>query len=653
MILNYSTIQPYALIFCGIYCFLIFLTTLQVKFQEQNCKKAICLAEISCVFFLFSDALAYLYDGQPGLTARWVVIISNFLVFTLIELQLLFFNLFITYSFMGTGRFKRIPKILRVIFILPVLAIILIIVSQFTGMFYSFDANNLYHRGPLFAVSFVIPVVIMICQTSFLFCYRSFLSHKKTLAISVTLLFLICAVVLQIFNTGIAFNDYGALFGCLNMFLLSIIDQNDRLLKSSYTDVQTGLPNTYGFIDCVEKIRKTNDITKFNSYYFNIVRMGRLNSIYGKEVGDEIITQYGKSIRSKILKDEVVARLGGDFFVALIHCDNRDNFLKLLSDVPVRVKVPGKREEVLHISAIAGVAGFETKKIHPGSYISSAAEAMYYAKNVYRRPYVVFDQHLKNEIDERKMLEEALSQAIENEEFITYYQPKVDVKSTMLCGAEALVRWKHDGNIIPPVKFIPILERNEKICLVDFWVLNQVCRDLHRWLEDGFSPLPVSVNFSRRHLGNPNLVEEIVSVIERNDIPKSLVEIEITETIDEYSIQVLKEFVEKLQSKGVHASIDDFGTGSSSLNLIHQIKFDVLKIDKALVDIENEIGRTLLTRTVELAQLLGMEVIAEGVETQEQVDFLKSIKCSQIQGYFFDKPLEKKEFEKRLIKRHY
>lgn len=154
------------------------------------------------------------------------------------------------------------------------------------------------------------------------------------------------------------------------------------------------------------------------------------------------------------------------------------------------------------------------------------------------------------------MLEEALSKAIENEEFITFYQPKVSTNANQLSGAEALIRWKHNGSLVPPDKFISILEKNEKICLVDFWVLNQVCQDLKRWLDDGFTPMPVSVNFSRRHLGNPNLADEIVSTIERNDIPKSLIEIEITETIDEYSIDVLKNFVEKLQSKGIRAAIE-------------------------------------------------------------------------------------------------
>ncbi len=270
-----------------------------------------------------------------------------------------------------------------------------------------------------------------------------------------------------------------------------------------------------------------------------------------------------------------------------------------------------------------------------------------------KKAFVVYDKELKAQIEEKRLMEEALSHAFDDEEFLAFYQPKVGTASKGLCGSEALVRWKHDGQLISPDKFIPILENNEKICQLDFWVLNQVCLDLKGWIAEGLDPLPVSVNFSRRHLGNKKVAEEILSVIERNAVPKNLVEIEITETIDEYSIDVLKEFVEKLQSKGIRVLIDDFGTGSSSLNLIHQIHFDVLKIDKSLIDIKNDKGRSLLTHTIELAHFIEMEIIAEGVETAEQFDFLKNAGCQIIQGYYFDRPLEKAEYEKRLVGKGY
>lgn len=653
MFLSYHEIQPYILLISSVYGLFVFLSTLNLKFESRGCKKGLYLTQLCCVFFLIFDAIAYFCDLYPAMWPRWVIVLSNFFVFCLVNLQLFFFNLFITYSFMETGRFKKLPKELLACFILPFVAITLIIISQFTGIYYSFDSDNIYHRGSLFFLSMVMPLIILCIQSFFILKHGKLLRRRKILSMVLTIVFLMTAGLLQVFFSGTSLIDLAALLGCLNMFLLSVKDQNDILIKSAHTDVQTGLSNTYGFLDAVNQIVDTKDITEYNSYYIDIVRMGRLNSLYGKTLGDEIIIKYANYLKAQVHKDELIGRLGGDFFVALIHRERTEEFLKVLSDVPVTIKVENNKTVNLHLSAVCGIYEFESKKVNPGLYISPAAEALYYAKNVYKKPFVIYDKELKAQIDEKRLLEEALSKAIDDNEFVVYYQPKVETDSNMLCGAEALVRWIHEGKVISPMKFIPVLEHNEKICELDFQVLNQVCIDLKGWMEKGIKPLPVSVNFSRRHLGNQNVVDEIISVIEKNDIPKELIEVEITETIDEYSIQVLKEFVEKLQSRGIRVLIDDFGTGSSSLNLIHQIHFDVLKIDKSLVDIENELGRVLLTHTIELAEFMGMEIIAEGVETIDQFDFLQKANCKKIQGYFFDKPLEKAEYEKRLVKKIY
>lgn len=653
MFLSYHEIQPYILLVSSVYGFFIFLSTLQLKFESRDCKKGLYLTQLCCVFFLIFDAIAYFCDLAPALWPRWIVVLSNFFVFCLVNLQLFFFNLFITYSFMETGRFKKLPTELLACFILPCVAIILIIISQFTGIYYSFDADNIYHRGDFFFISMITPFLILGIQSFFILKNQKLLRPRKIKSMVITIGFLVTAGILQIFLPATSLIDIAALLGCLNMFLLSVVDQNEILIKSAHTDIQSGLPNTYGYLEAVNKISSTNDITDYNVYYIDIVRMGRLNTLYGKAIGDEIIIKYAKYLKTQVNKDEVVARLGGDFFIALVRRKRSEEFLRVLSKVPVDIKDENNKQITLYLSAVCGIYEFTTKKVNPGLFITPAAEALFYAKNVYKKSYVFYDKELKTQIEEKRFLEEALSRAFEDKEFIVFYQPKVDSNSKQLCGSEALTRWKNDGKLISPDKFIPILESNERICQLDFMVLNQVCLDIKRWIDDGFDPLPVSVNFSRRHLGNKNIVEEILSVIEKNEIPKALIQVEITETIDEYSIDILKDFVEKLQENGICVLIDDFGTGSSSLNLIHQIHFDILKIDKALIDIENEMGRTLLTHTIQLAQFMNMEIIAEGVETTAQFDFLKNANCQKIQGYYFDKPLEKSEYEKRLIKKYY
>lgn len=237
---------------------------------------------------------------------------------------------------------------------------------------------------------------------------------------------------------------------------------------------------------------------------------------------------------------------------------------------------------------------------------------------------------------------------MEKKEFKPYYQPKVDVTDNRLCGAEALVRWEHEGKLIPPFRFIPPLEQTNDICKLDFYMLDYVCADIKEWMDKGMNPPTISVNFSRRNLGNPTLAEDIYKVIQKYQIPANLIQVEITETVDEYPIEYLKGVVESLKEYGLSTAIDDFGTGSASINLILEVPFDVLKIDKAFVDSMDEKKKNVLGHIVSLAKEVGADVITEGVEDVKQIEVLQSLNCTKIQGYYFDKPLPKTEFENRI-----
>lgn len=197
------------------------------------------------------------------------------------------------------------------------------------------------------------------------------------------------------------------------------------------------------------------------------------------------------------------------------------------------------------------------------------------------------------------------------------------------------------------------MEKNGSVCELDFYILNRVCQDIKKWREDGIEPVTVSVNFSRRNLGNASLAEDISKTIEKYDIPKKYIQIEVTETIDEYPMSCLTHMVEKLQEYGITVAIDDFGTGSSSIKLLKDVKFDELKIDKSFVDYDNEKDKELLGDIIRMAKNRNISVIAEGVEEMRQVEALSTMECYAIQGYVFDKPLEKSEFDKKLINKQY
>ncbi|MCR4907737.1 MAG: EAL domain-containing protein [Lachnospiraceae bacterium] len=250
--------------------------------------------------------------------------------------------------------------------------------------------------------------------------------------------------------------------------------------------------------------------------------------------------------------------------------------------------------------------------------------------------------------DVRKLFPEA----VKNKEFKVFYQPKVFLKDYRLCGAEALCRWVHDGRIISPGNFIPALEQGNEICELDFYMLDQVCQDICAWLADGRRMVRVSINMSRRHMQNEKLINDIFDVVGRYDFPRKYIEIELTETTTDVDFKDLSRVVNALTEQGIHTSVDDFGMGYSSLNLIRDLPWNTLKIDRSFLpeDGDNKPNKAvILQHLIAMAQSMGIECLAEGVETVEQISLLKDNQCYIAQGFYFDMALPHDEFEKRLI----
>lgn len=285
--------------------------------------------------------------------------------------------------------------------------------------------------------------------------------------------------------------------------------------------------------------------------------------------------------------------------------------------------------------------------------MTNVAMAVNIAKNIQKKPYVYLTKELMQEMNEQRHLQEIIPSCMVQREFIPYYQPKIDLETYNLCGAEALVRWKHEGELVAPYKFIPLMEQNESICGLDMYMLNVVCEDIKMWISEGVNPPVISVNFSRKNLGNPNLAEDIYNVVKKHGIPFELIQIEFTETIDEYDIYTLKNVVEGIQKYGMTTAIDDFGVGSSSISVLKEIPFDVLKIDKSFIDSISDKDRNILGHIIEMANEMEARTITEGVEKAEQVEVLKKLGCAVIQGFFFDKPLPKEVFEDRMSNPQY
>lgn len=421
----------------------------------------------------------------------------------------------------------------------------------------------------------------------------------------------------------------------------------NRIKDMQFIDGLTGLVNAGGFLTYVDSLIEKKELSKYNAYYFNLSRFSLVNRRFGSSETDKIIVRYTEAIQDFLIPGELLGRLGGDNFTALVLKERTEEFLQILSGV-ITYGILGDKEMSVKISAVAGVVELDDTIFECGGILNDAAMAMNVAKHVSKRPFLFATQQMRAKGFKDKQIASSFMEALYNDEFKVFYQPKVSGQDYRIVGGEALSRWYRDGVMMPPMDFIPVIEQNGTVCLLDFYVLEQVCKDITQWLKAGLNVGRISVNFSRKHLSNPHLVEDIMDVLRKYDMAGRYIEIELTETVDEVESNLLIEFIKRMKYHKVRISIDDFGTGYSSLNMLRSFSVDVLKVDKSFLDNLDERNKIVLSNIIRMAQELNMEVVAEGVETKEQALYLGSIGCHTLQGFLFDKPLPKEEFEVKL-----
>lgn len=626
--------------------------TALIKFHVVKMKSLLIRVELYTVALLISAAFTYICNGMSGTTGFFGGNIANACGLLLNCLILYCYNQYLTISFMGKGRFKKLPDRLKLVYMISIVWMLFLCVSVFTGWVYRIDSDNLYQRGPLFWAAGLMPLIIIVIQLSFVIQYRDMVNRKLAAFLISANIFLIATYILQLFLPEIGIVQIAVFCVSASLFGFTLIEQNEELQKAAYTEMQSGLPNVYGYIHEIDKIILQGNITNYNAYYFDIAEMQNINNKYGKEKTDEIIKSYVKYISNWMKKNEVFGRLGGNYFVALVERERTEEFLKIIGDTPVTITLNGK-DLTIHISAIAGCYRIDETVKAADQILAKISTAVAYAKNIAKESYVFIDDELERKINEEKDILDNIQEAFRKEEFEPFYQPKVETENYRLCGSEALVRWRRNGKLIPPFAFIPIMEKKGIVCSLDFYMLEHVCRDIRSWIDKGLTPPCVSVNFSRKNLSNQNLADDIYNILKKYDIPSNLIQIEVTETNDGYPLSDLKKAVDALHAYGISVAIDDFGTGSSSISLLKEVTFDVLKIDRTFVDCKEDKEKKLLSYIIEMSKAINISVIAEGVEDREQVQMLKDMDCTRIQGYVFDKPLERVEYEDRIRKNNY
>ncbi|OKL37829.1 bifunctional diguanylate cyclase/phosphodiesterase [Domibacillus mangrovi] len=423
------------------------------------------------------------------------------------------------------------------------------------------------------------------------------------------------------------------------------------IYQLAYHDTLTELPNRRFFMDYLRKeVHKANlSSSQLAVMFVDVDRFKNINDSYGHEIGDLILIETAKRIKECLRSTDLVARIGGDeFTILLTNVSDTEDVEIIAQRIKERFHVPIESEGKLHnLSCSIGIALFPSDGKDVDDLLKRADMALYTVKEQGRNGYMFFHPGMEERSLERILLENELKKAIQQEQFYIDYQPKMNLSSGQLIGMEALVRWDHpELGRISPGKFIPIAEETGLILPLGEWVLRHGCKQNKEWQNQGYPPLRVSVNLSTKQFYQSNLLDKIKEILNETELEPEWLELEITESIFTDIDQAIAT-LQEIRKLGVHISIDDFGTGYSSFSYIKHLPVDTLKIDASFIrDIDqNKESQAIVKAILDIAQTLGLNVIAEGIESQEQLIALSEDGCSQGQGFLFSKPLSIHEFE--------
>ncbi|MBE6852602.1 MAG: EAL domain-containing protein [Ruminococcus sp.] len=414
-------------------------------------------------------------------------------------------------------------------------------------------------------------------------------------------------------------------------------------------DLLTGIWNYETLISYGNRLHKRNLLHNYTAIQINIKNFKLINSSYGSNYGDIVLQQYAVSLSGLLKKNEFIFRIGGDNFVILLNKKHEEHFREQAACINISIFI-NKTTETLQIFSRCGI--YEIQKNDTIrevlDYTSMALKSSY---NSISGDSIKFEKSMHESILQTTRILSDFHRALGVNEFVVFYQPKVNIETNTLCGAEALVRWIKNGKIIPPSEFISVLEKENNIAELDFYVFETVCKHICEWQQKGITPVRISSNFSKVHLANPEFAEKVLETVNKYNVDPDLLEIELTESSGYSNYNALTLFVNKMNDAHIHTSIDDFGTGYSSLSMLKDINVDVVKIDKSFLkqsDPDDAHQEKLLENIIKMINDLDRTVICEGIENKKQLNFLKNAECNIVQGYFFDKPLPHHEFELRL-----
>jgi len=421
--------------------------------------------------------------------------------------------------------------------------------------------------------------------------------------------------------------------------------KDDHIRHLAFHDPLTGLPNRALLLDRLEHslafaLREQENL---GIMFIDLDRFKDINDSLGHDIGDGVLQEVTSRLLQCLRQSDTVARMGGDEFVVLLeHVEEPETYAilakKIIASLAVPMSVGG---HTVQIGASIGIACCPDDGNDATSLMKQADAAMYSAKSVGRGTYRFFQASMTEKAGQRLQLEMELRSAVGNGELELFYQPKVSLITGAPCGVEALVRWRHPRRgLVSPADFIPIAEETRIIDDLGNWVLEEACRQAQAWQEEGLGRIKIAVNISARQLQGSELVDRIAGLAKKYGVPPSCLEVELTESVVMANPEEISGVLTRLRATGVTVAVDDFGTGYSSLAYLRRLPIDVLKIDRSFVmSADRDEGDAEVVKIIiALGQALNLDIVAEGVETESQADFLASCGCSMAQGFLFSRP---------------
>ncbi|MBQ8317781.1 MAG: bifunctional diguanylate cyclase/phosphodiesterase [Lachnospiraceae bacterium] len=414
------------------------------------------------------------------------------------------------------------------------------------------------------------------------------------------------------------------------------------------TDSLTHLPNSKKFYKIAEELLRSDLSGSYAVVMFDIERFKSINDIYGMSTGDDVLIHIARVLKDCLGTEGNYARMHSDLFAYIIKYETKGDIIKQIEKFRKKVS---QNAFIFDINISFGIYLIQDRQVPVNLMCDRAMMAVKTIKGDVLKFCAFFDEQYRADMLKANEIEREMQESLRRGDFKMYLQPKYRLSDTRLVGAEALCRWVHPRKgIIPPMDFIPLFERNGFIMKLDEYMWEQACKTLRGWIDAGKNPIPISVNISRYHIKHNDLVAAFSRLIKKYDISSSMLTLELTESLFLDNPEALNRVMKGLQNMGFKLEVDDFGAGFSSLNMIRNISVDTIKIDKDFLDneIATEKGKIVVHHTIDMAKDLNLQVIAEGVETKEHVDFLKSSRCDVAQGYYFAKPMPLEEFDKLI-----